>query len=84
MYCRHWPNTGPRKSWAAADAASRAVRLALIAMTGETGIESVLTASKWGFNDVLFRGQQITINQEFKEYVMENVLFKVAFPAVRY
>jgi len=73
---RHAPNTGSRKSWAAGDATSRAVRLALIARTGEMGYPSVLTAKTWGFYDVLFKFQR-----PFGSYVMENVLFKISFPA---
>src|SRR5271163_131300 len=74
---RHAPNTGSRKSWAAGDATSRAVRLALLSMRGEMGYPSALTAPKWGFQDVLFRGQTIKIpSQGLGSYVMENVLFK--------
>jgi len=78
---RHAPNTGPRKSWAAADATSRAVRLALIAMTGEMGYPSALSARTWGFYDVLFKGKAFSYPQAFGSYVMENVLFKISFPA---
>jgi len=78
---RHAPNTGSRKSWAAGDATSRAVRLALIALTGETGYPSALTTKTWGFYDVLFKGQRFAISRPFGSYVMENVLFKVSFPA---
>jgi len=78
---RHAPNTGSRKSWAAADAASRAVRLALIAKTGEMGYPTALTAKAWGFYDVLFGGKPFTFQRSYGTYVMENVLFKVAFPA---
>ena len=78
---RHAPNTGSRKSWAAGDATSRAVRLALMAMQGEMGYPSALTAPVWGFDDVLFNGQPIVLEQEFGSYVMENVLFKISFPA---
>ena len=78
---RHAPNTGSRKSWAAGDATSRAVRLALIAMTGEMGYATGLSAERWGFNDVLFNGNEITLARPFGDYVMENVLFKIAFPA---
>src|SRR5438128_3231587 len=78
---RHAPNTGPRKSWAAGDATSRAVRLALIAKTGEMGYPSVLTARTWGFYDVLFRGKPFRFPRRYGSYVMENVLFKVSFPA---
>src|SRR5882724_10143658 len=78
---RHSPNTGSRKSWAAGDATSRAVRLALIAKTGEMGYPSVLTAKTWGFYDVLFRGKAFRFPRRYGSYVMENVLFKIAFPA---
>jgi len=78
---RHAPNTGSRKSWAAGDATSRAVRLALIARTGEMGYPSVLTAKTWGFYDVLFKGQAFKFQRPFGSYVMENVLFKISFPA---
>ncbi len=78
---RHAPNTGSRKSWAAGDATSRAVRLALIARTGEMGYPSALTAKTWGFCDVLFKGQTIKLPRPFGSYVMENVLFKISFPA---
>ncbi len=78
---RHAPNTGSRKSWAAGDATSRAVRLALMAVKGEMGYPSALTAKGWGFYDVLFKGKAFTFPQEFGSYVMENVLFKISFPA---
>ncbi len=78
---RHAPNTGSRKSWAAGDATSRAVRLALIAQTGEMGYPSVLTAKSWGFYDVLFKGKPFKFQRPFGSYVMENVLFKISFPA---
>ncbi|NHC62027.1 bifunctional 2-methylcitrate dehydratase/aconitate hydratase [Paenalcaligenes suwonensis] len=78
---RHSPNTGSRKSWAAGDATSRAVRLALIAKTGEMGYPSVLTAKTWGFYDVLFNGKPFTFQRPYGSYVMENVLFKISFPA---
>jgi 2-methylcitrate dehydratase len=78
---RHAPNTGSRKSWAAGDATSRAVRLALIAKTGETGYPSVLTAPRWGFYDVSFGGKEFTFQRPYGSYVMENVLFKISFPA---
>jgi 2-methylcitrate dehydratase len=78
---RHAPNTGSRKSWAAGDATARAVRHALIALTGEMGYPSALTASGWGFQDVLFKGQALRMPQPFGSYVMENVLFKISFPA---
>ncbi|HDS1735281.1 MULTISPECIES: 2-methylcitrate dehydratase [Pseudomonas] len=90
---RHAPNAGSRKSWAAGDASSRGVRLADIALRGEMGIPGVLTAPQWGFYDVLFshtnkdlalkpdaqRG--FSLPQAFASYVMENVLFKISFPA---
>jgi len=78
---RHAPNTGSRKSWAAGDATARAVRLALITMTGEMGLPSVLTAAKWGFYDVLFGHKPFELDRPFGSYVMENVLFKISFPA---
>ena len=78
---RHAPNTGSRKSWAAGDATSRAVRLALMVMKGEMGYPSALTAKTWGFYDVLFKGKPFAINQPYASYVMENVLFKISFPA---
>ncbi len=78
---RHAPNTGSRKSWAAGDATSRAVRLALIARTGEMGYPSVLTAKTWGFYDVLFRGQPFRFPRPYGSYVMEHVLFKISYPA---
>ena len=78
---RHSPNTGSRKSWAAGDATSRAVRLALIARTGEMGYPSVLTAKTWGFYDVLFKGAPFKFDRSYGCYVMENVLFKISFPA---
>ncbi|WP_250534867.1 bifunctional 2-methylcitrate dehydratase/aconitate hydratase [Caballeronia sp. AZ10_KS36] len=78
---RHAPNTGSRKSWAAGDATSRAVRLALIAKTGEMGYPSVLTAKTWGFYDVLFKGNEFKFQRPYGSYVMENVLFKISFPA---
>ena len=78
---RHAPNTGSRKSWAAGDATSRGVRLALIAKTGEMGYPSVLSARGWGFYDVLFRGKPFKFKRRYGSYVMENVLFKISFPA---
>ena len=78
---RHAPNTGSRKSWAAGDATARAVRLALISQTGEMGYPSVLTAKGWGFYDVLFKGKPFKFQRPFGSYVMENVLFKISFPA---
>src|SRR6201990_3085792 len=78
---RHAPNTGSRKSWAAGDATSRAVRLALIAQTGEIGYPSALTAKTWGFYDVSFKGKEFKFQRPYGSYVMENVLFKISFPA---
>jgi len=78
---RHAPNTGSRKSWAAGDATSRAVRLALIAMTGEMGYPSALSAQTWGYYDVLFKGKPFGFQRGYGSYVMENVLFKISFPA---
>jgi 2-methylcitrate dehydratase len=78
---RHAPNTGSRKSWAAGDATSRAVRLALLARLGEMGYPSALTAHTWGFQDVLFRGRPLMLAQPLGSYVVENILFKVSFPA---
>lgn len=78
---RHAPNAGSRKSWAAGDATSRAVRLALIAQTGEMGYPSALTAKTWGFYDVLFKGQPFKFQRPYGSYVAENVLFKISFPA---
>jgi len=78
---RHAPNTGSRKSWAAGDATSRAVRLALIALTGEMGYPSVLSAKTWGFQDASFRGNAPKLGRPLGCYVMEHVLFKIAFPA---
>lgn len=78
---RHAPNTGSRKSWAAGDATSRAVRLALIAQTGEMGYPSALSAKNWGYYDVLFDGKPFEFTRTYGSYVMENVLFKISFPA---
>ena len=78
---RHTPNTGSRKSWAAGDATSRAVRLALMALKGEMGYPSALTAKTWGFYDVLFKGRPFRFKRPFGSYVMENVLFKISYPA---
>ncbi|WP_413482608.1 bifunctional 2-methylcitrate dehydratase/aconitate hydratase [Morganella psychrotolerans] len=78
---RHAPNTGSRKSWAAGDATSRAVRLALLAQKGEMGYPTVLTAKTWGFYDVLFDGKPFKFQRDYGSYVMENVLFKISFPA---
>jgi 2-methylcitrate dehydratase len=78
---RHAPNTGSRKSWAGGDATSRAVRHALIALAGEMGYPSALTAKTWGFQDVLFKGNPLVVKRPFASYVMEQVLFKISFPA---
>jgi 2-methylcitrate dehydratase len=78
---RHAPNTGSRKSWAAGDATSRAVRLALMARAGEMGYPSALTAKTWGFYDVSFEGREFSFQRPYGSYVMENVLFKVSYPA---
>src|ERR1700724_1379118 len=78
---RHAPNTGSRKSWAAGDATSRAVRLALIALSGEMGYPSALSASTWGFYDVLFKGRAFSLQPPFGSYTLENVLFKISYPA---
>jgi 2-methylcitrate dehydratase len=78
---RHAPNTGSRKSWAAGDATSRAVRHALFALKDEMGYPSALSAKTWGFQDVLFKGKTLSVPQPFGSYVMENVLFKISYPA---
>jgi 2-methylcitrate dehydratase len=78
---RHTPNTGSRKSWAAGDATSRAVRLALMTLKGEMGYPSALTAKTWGFYDVLFKGKPFKFKRSYGSYVMEQVLFKISFPA---
>lgn len=78
---RHTPNTGPRKSWAAGDATSRGVRLALLTLAGEMGYPSALSAKQWGFYDVYFDGRPLRINRPYTSYIMENVLYKIAFPA---
>jgi 2-methylcitrate dehydratase len=78
---RHAPNTGSRKSWAAGDATSRAVRHALFALKGEMGYPSALSAKTWGFQDVLFKARPLSLPQPFGSYVMENILFKISFPA---
>ncbi|MFM1896569.1 MAG: 2-methylcitrate dehydratase [Pseudomonadota bacterium] len=78
---RHAPNAGPRKSWAAGDATSRAVRLADLTLRGEIGYPSVLTAPKWGFYDVSFKGNSFKFQRDYGTYVMENILFKISFPA---
>ena len=78
---RHAPNAGPRKSWAAGDATSRALQLVLLTQKGQIGYPSVLTAPTWGFYDVQFKGNSFSLPREFGSYVMENVLFKISFPA---
>lgn len=78
---RHAPNTGSRKSWAAGDATSRGVFFAMLSMQGEMGYHSVLSAPKWGLHDVMLRGKSLVLSQPLGSYVMENILFKVAFPA---
>ena len=78
---RHAPNAGSRKSWAAGDATSRGVRLAMITMKGEMGIPTVLSAPTWGYYDVLFKGEKFKFQRDYGSYVMENVLFKISFPA---
>ncbi|MEK4382138.1 bifunctional 2-methylcitrate dehydratase/aconitate hydratase [Aeribacillus sp. FSL K6-2848] len=78
---RHAPNTGSRKSWAAGDATSRAVRLAFMAIKGEMGYPSALSAPNWGFEDVLFRGQKLKLARPLESYVIENILFKISYPA---
>lgn len=78
---RHAPNTGSRKSWAAGDATSRALKLALFTLKGEMGYATALTAPKWGFQDVLFKSQEVVKELDFESYVMENILFKISFPA---
>ncbi len=78
---RHAPNTGSRKSWAAGDATSRAVRLADLTMRGETGYPSVLSARTWGFYDVNFKGKEFKFSKPYRSYVMENILFKISYPA---
>jgi len=78
---RHAPNTGSRKSWAAGDATSRGVRHGLMAMAGEMGYDTALTAKGWGFHDVVMKGNPLTLARPLGSYVMENVLFKISFPA---
>jgi 2-methylcitrate dehydratase len=78
---RHAPNTGSRKSWAAGDASSRGVRLAMMVMRGEMGLPSALSAPKWGFQDVLFKGNKLAFQRPYGSYVMEQILFKISFPA---
>ncbi|MFA7746591.1 MmgE/PrpD family protein, partial [Salinicoccus roseus] len=77
---RHAPNTGSRKSWAAGDATSRGVRLAMMTLKGEMGYQTPLSAEKWGFEDVLMQGKSLTLAQPLGSYVIENVLFKIAYP----
>ena len=78
---RHAPNAGSRKSWAAGDATSRAVRLAMLTMAGEMGMPSVLSTPEWGFYDVNFKGREFSFSKNYGSYVMENILFKISFPA---
>jgi len=78
---RHAPNTGSRKSWAAGDATSRAVRLAMLTMAGEMGMPSVLSTPEWGFYDISFKGREFSFSKNYGSYVMENILFKISFPA---
>lgn len=79
---RHAPNTGQRKSWAAADAASRGLKFSILTLEhGEPGYPSALTAEKWGFQDALFKGKEVVLAQELGEYVMQNILFKISYPA---
>ena len=78
---RHAPNAGPRKSWAAGDATSRGLQLVLLTQKGQIGYPSAISAPTWGFQDVLFKGQQLRLPQEFDSYVMENILFKISYPA---
>ncbi len=78
---RHAPNTGSRKSWAAGDATSRGVRLALIAQSGEMGYPTALSAKTWGFYDVSFDGKPFTFQRPYGDYVMDNILFKISYPA---
>jgi 2-methylcitrate dehydratase len=77
---RHAPNAGSRKSWAAGDATSRGVRLAMMTMKGEMGIPTVLSAPTWGYYDVLFKGEKFKFQRDYGSYVMENILFKISFP----
>ena len=78
---RHAPNAGSRKSWAAGDATSRAVRLAMMTMAGEMGMPSALSAPEWGFYDVSFKGREFSFSKRYGSYVMENILFKISYPA---
>ncbi|MBM82360.1 MAG: 2-methylcitrate dehydratase [Planctomycetaceae bacterium] len=78
---RHAPNATSRKSWAAGDATSRAVRLAMMVLAGESGLTTPLSVSKWGFQDVLMKGNSLQLSQPFGSYVVENILFKISFPA---
>src|SRR3990172_3193856 len=81
---RKMPNAGPRKSWAAADASSRAVWLSLTTMRGEMGYANAFTAKTWGFQDVLYNGQPLKVPRSFGSYVMENIQFKISYPAQRH
>ena len=78
---RHAPNTGSRKSWAAGDATSRGVRLAMMAMAGEMGYDTALSAPGWGFESVWFGGNEVELARPFDSYVIENILFKISYPA---
>lgn len=78
---RHAPNTGSRKSWAAGDATSRAVRLALMTLKGEMGYDTALSAPEWGFQEVMFGGKELKLTRDFNSYVMENILFKISYPS---
>ncbi len=78
---RHFPNAGPRKSWAAGDAAGRAVQLALLTLAGEIGCPTALSAPRWGFQEALFGGREVRLSRPLAGYVIENILFKVAYPA---
>jgi 2-methylcitrate dehydratase len=78
---RHFPNAGTRKSWAAGDATVRGVQLALIVRAGEMGYPTALSAPKWGFYDATFRGERLRLSQTYGEYVIDNILFKVPYPA---
>jgi 2-methylcitrate dehydratase len=78
---RHYPNTGSRKSWAAGDASARGLFFGLLTLKGETGYPSCLTTKHWGFNEVIFRGKSLTLTRPLHSYVMENILFKIAYPA---
>ena len=78
---RHFPNTGSRKSWAAGDASARSVFLNLLCSRGEMGYPTTLSAPKWGFIDALFKGKEFILNQPFSSYVIDNILFKISYPA---